>query len=299
MQYKVSIIVPCYNQSQFLNTTLLSVFDQTHGDWECIIVDDGSIDDTQKIALEWTLKDSRFIYIRQNNLGLSAARNLGLTKAKGAFIQFLDSDDFMYPEKLEKQLDCISRNCPDSIAVVCVSNFLHGTLDGKWVTSFPSNNSLFLTKNYLKELILNWESKLTIPAHAFLFSSDLFLVKDLRFKVSLKNHEDIHCWIRLFNQFPKVFQIDEKLVIYRDNPNSLSKQMRTMGEGYLEALSDLRDSGSFNNSLIRLFNKKINLVRLSYKMFDLMRFEDKVVCGFQLVPYYFKRILQKLNISAA
>ena len=75
--HKVSIIVPCYNQAQYLDDCLQSVLDQTYQDWECIIVNDGSPDNTAIIASVWTARDPRFKYIYKENGGLSSARNAG------------------------------------------------------------------------------------------------------------------------------------------------------------------------------------------------------------------------------
>lgn len=72
----ISVIVPCYNQAQYLDECLQSVLDQTYQNWECIIVNDGSPDNTEEIALRWTKKDSRFRYLKKENEGLSSARNL-------------------------------------------------------------------------------------------------------------------------------------------------------------------------------------------------------------------------------
>lgn len=82
----ISVIVPCYNQAQYLDECLQSVVEQTYPNWECIIVNDGSPDNTEEIALQWTEKDSRFIYIKKENGGLSSARNAGLEIAKGKWI---------------------------------------------------------------------------------------------------------------------------------------------------------------------------------------------------------------------
>ena len=89
----ISVIVPCYNQAQYLDDCLQSVLDQTHQDWECIIVNDGSPDNTEEVAKKWLAKDSRFKYLYKENGGLSSARNAGIKDSIGQFIFFLDCDD--------------------------------------------------------------------------------------------------------------------------------------------------------------------------------------------------------------
>lgn len=97
----ISVIVPCYNQAQFLDECLQSVLEQTYQNWECIIVNDGSPDNTEEVALEWTKKDVRFIYLKKDNGGLSSARNAGIEKAKGEWILPLDCDDKIGNQYLE------------------------------------------------------------------------------------------------------------------------------------------------------------------------------------------------------
>ena len=106
----ISIIIPCYNQVAFLPETLQSVLDQSYEHWECIIVNDGSLDNTEEVALEWCQKDSRFNYLKKENGGLSSARNAGLKIAKGEYIQFLDSDDILEKDKLLQQSSFFQTN---------------------------------------------------------------------------------------------------------------------------------------------------------------------------------------------
>jgi glycosyltransferase involved in cell wall biosynthesis len=100
----VSIIVPCYNYGYFLPETLDSILAQSYTKWECIIVDDGSTDNTKDVATTYLITDQRFRYIYQNNRGLSAARNTGIKLSKGSYIQFLDADDLLQEKKLESQI---------------------------------------------------------------------------------------------------------------------------------------------------------------------------------------------------
>ncbi len=99
----VSIIVPCYNYAHFLSDTLANISSQEFEDWECIIIDDGSTDPTSEVAGKFLQVDPRFRYHYKQNGGLAAARNSGLMLAKGEFIQFLDADDFISPDKLSHQ----------------------------------------------------------------------------------------------------------------------------------------------------------------------------------------------------
>lgn len=104
MNSLVSIIIPCYNQAKFLPETLQSVLKQTFCNWECIIINDGSPDNTHQIAQEWVNIDNRFKYLNIKNSGVSNARNKGIQVSKGNYIQFLDADDILEQDKLLMQV---------------------------------------------------------------------------------------------------------------------------------------------------------------------------------------------------
>ncbi len=101
----VSVVVPAYNYAHFLGETLASVRAQSLADWECVIVDDGSTDDTWEVALREGRADRRIRYVRQSNRGLSGARNRGLRATSGRYVQLLDADDALEPRKLERQVE--------------------------------------------------------------------------------------------------------------------------------------------------------------------------------------------------
>src|SRR5438874_1529861 len=96
-----SVLIPAYNRAHYLAECLDSVLAQTLPDWECIIVDDGSTDGTPELAADYMRRDARFRYHRQENAGVSAARNTGIRLAAGEWVAFLDSDDYYFPTALE------------------------------------------------------------------------------------------------------------------------------------------------------------------------------------------------------
>ena len=99
--FKVSIIVPVYNTELYLEECLSSILNQTYDNYEVIIIDDGSIDNSYKICQRYCKKDNRFIYIKQKNSGVSAARNKAISCVNGDIIIFLDSDDYLNYSALE------------------------------------------------------------------------------------------------------------------------------------------------------------------------------------------------------
>jgi glycosyltransferase involved in cell wall biosynthesis len=111
----VSVIVPTYNRAGLLVEAMDSVFQQTYRPIELIVVDDGSTDNTRQVVQKWTGQhggDDAFQprYFHQENTGASAARNFGLVESRGQYIQFLDSDDLLHPQKLQSHVTCLSRD---------------------------------------------------------------------------------------------------------------------------------------------------------------------------------------------
>ncbi|MDN3204697.1 glycosyltransferase [Algoriphagus sediminis] len=104
MSPRVSIIIPCYNSELFLEETLDCLVEQSFQDWECLIVNNGSTDNTISIAQDFISRDPRFITIEKEHGGISSARNLGIDKARGDFIQLLDSDDLLTSNKISNEI---------------------------------------------------------------------------------------------------------------------------------------------------------------------------------------------------
>ncbi|GGF37999.1 glycosyltransferase family 2 protein [Echinicola rosea] len=107
---KVSIIIPVYNYGHLVEETLKNLTDQSYYNWEAIIIDDGSIDETRLIVEKFKQQDKRFIYLNQKNKGVSSARNLGLKHSSGDYIQFLDGDDLLSKHKISLQVEHLELN---------------------------------------------------------------------------------------------------------------------------------------------------------------------------------------------
>lgn len=206
----ISIIVPCYNQAQFLDECLQSVLDQTYQNWECIIVNDGSTDNSSIIAKKWAEKDSRFIYIHKENGGISSARNKGLEKASGNYIQFLDSDDTISNEKFSKSL---SGEILNDLIVTQFSIYQNNQ-------HYPGYNKIEESYLTFNTIVFGWNLKFTIPIHCALINSKL--LEDFRFDTTLAHNEDWLMWLHIMKNEPTVKLIDEPLAQYRKEENKTS-----------------------------------------------------------------------------
>lgn len=214
----VSVIIPCYNQGKYLSDALNSILNQTYANWECLIVDDGSTDNTQKIAKDWVKKDNRFVYLQKENGGVSSARNYGIKKAKGNYLQFLDCDDLLASKKLELSLAQIDLPENKDIKMV-ISNFQMISEDLKEI----SPPFCDLTKNSLtfENFLFNFFS---IQIQCGFFEVSLF--KSIRFPENLSAQEDWIVWIKILKLKRSFVFIDLPLATYRINPNG---RMNTVG----------------------------------------------------------------------
>ncbi len=113
---KISIIIPIYKVEKYLRRCLDSVKNQTFKDWNAICIDDGSPDNSGKIADEYAARDKRFIVIHKKNAGVSAARNDGIKRATGKYVMFIDSDDFLHPQTMELAYKMAVRHKSDIVS---------------------------------------------------------------------------------------------------------------------------------------------------------------------------------------
>ena len=262
---KVSIIVPCYNQAQYLNEALQSVLDQSYINWECIIVNDGSPDNTEEVAKKWVDKDARFIYWYKENGGVSSARNFGIEKATGAYIQFLDSDDVLGETKLELSLNQIHSN--KNIEIV-VSNF-RMFIDNPLKTSSPYCSLSDQLLNF-ESLLYEWNSFLSIPIHCGFFKTSLF--ESIRFPENMSAQEDWIVWVSVFKTACIAVFVDKPLAFYRKNPTS-----RIMTKSFCD--DQIKAFEYFKDYLSEDEFHKLSLVLISryYKSNDDLKFKLRAV----------------------
>ena len=200
----VSVIIPTYNRAHLVARAIQSVLNQTYKDFELIIVDDGSTDNTEDIIKEFQKKDERIKYIKHDkNRGGSAARNTGIKAARGNFIAFLDSDDEYLSYKLEKNVN-ILKNANSNVSIV-YSNIL--IIDNK--IKFKGIKKGISGNIYNNILLTNF-----IHLNSVLVKRECFL-KEL-FDERFPRHQEWDLWIRLAKKY-KFTYIDDVLAIwYRD-----------------------------------------------------------------------------------
>lgn len=200
----VSVIVPCYKQAHFLPETLNSILNQTYNNWECIIVDDGSPDNTVEVANSFASRDRRFKILSQENQGLAMARNNGIAASRGYFILPLDSDDMIDSTYLEKAVDYFKKR-PDTKLVYCEADRF-GQKEEYW--NLPQYN-------YEDEIWRNC-----------IFCSSVYKRADydntVGYNPNMKGgFEDWDFWLSLLKPEDHVYRIPEVLFHYRFSDNSM------------------------------------------------------------------------------
>lgn len=204
----ISIIVPCYNQARYLDETLQSVLKQSFQKWECILVNDGSTDNTKKVAQKWLNIDNRFKYYFQENSGVSSARNFGISQAGGRYILPLDSDDLLGPSYLELAA-AIFKKETNLTLVYCRAKKI-GSENEYWelppytLKTLAKGNIIFSCAFFKKQ---DWEK---------MGGYDTNLVH---------GYEDWDFWISLLKNGGQVYQIPEVQFYYRIKNSSRNKDI--------------------------------------------------------------------------
>lgn len=210
----VSIIIPTYNRSQLIGATLNSIQQQTYGHWECIIVDDGSSDNTEQIVSQLVQTDSRFqFYKRPDDLpkGANACRNYGFSLSKGKLIQWFDSDDIMHPELLKNKVAIFSKT-PETDFVICGMETIdsNGTIKQFHIPE---------VRNYLEGYL---NDKLVINSLNILWKRTA--VKDHDWDVGIHKYQDLDFIFRvLYKNTLTGARIDKSLITVKVHSDSISK----------------------------------------------------------------------------
>lgn len=268
---QISIIVPVYNVERYLRRCIDSIISQSCIDWECILVDDGSKDSSGDICDDYSRKDNRFVVIHKENGGVSSARNAGLEIAKGAWIAFVDSDDWLENNYLNVLLSAI-----DSDTCIVQSSFFF--CDG------TNKNKCYLRKEtvevseYFNRLLARDGVRLEVWGKLI----RRVLIGKVRFSPEIKMGED---WLFLiecsFNVTGRIDVVQNCIYNYFDsNPTS--------------AMHILQNN---TDDVIRLIKKKLSLNTVQYQYLNTFLVKDKMHSIFDAVSHNFKISSEDLNIE--
>lgn len=209
---EISIILPIYNSESYLKKCLISIQKQTYINYEVIAINDGSIDNSERIFYETVKNDSRFHLYNQKNKGIGITRNLGLLLCKSELITFIDSDDFIHEQYLETLLNGIN-DCDISIIGhnICFQSL---TIPIHFI-----NNKYFNQKQAIKHLMK--DIQLMNYCWGKCYKKKLW--KDIRFPI-YKTYEDVETIYKIFLNANDIYVSNKILYYYIIHPNSLSQQ---------------------------------------------------------------------------
>lgn len=212
-----SVVIPVYNKAKYLEKTLKSVLVQVFNDYELIIIDDGSTDESAEIIKSFDNDKMKIFY--QENTGVSAARNLGIDKSTGKYIAFLDADDLWFPNHLEelRQLILDFPKC----GMYCNRYKIKTNATHFQEISFRGINATFrgVVENYFYS-----NKPFRIPTASSLTISTKLLVTFGGFDKNKSNGEDVELWTKIALQSPVVISNQVTVIYNFQNPSSLSKQ---------------------------------------------------------------------------
>lgn len=212
----VSIIIPTFNRAHLIGETLHSVLAQSYQNWECIVVDDGSVDNTDEVMAEYMAKDARFKYYHRPKdrlAGGNAARNYGFELSKGEYVQWFDSDDLMHPKKLETQINYLEKS--NLSFCVCQKLVFEKTIDGILGLKHPLIYSDKPFKDFLMMKIV-WMTPSAIWKKSFLQNFSYL------FDEELKAAQEWEFQSRILAVESNYIPLDEPLVYIRKHNQSIS-----------------------------------------------------------------------------
>lgn len=212
----ISILMPVYNRETLIIETLESIVNQSFVDWECIIVDDGSTDQTAEVVEAFIKKDSRFIFLKRPEYlpkGPSACRNYAYEVSKGQYIQFFDSDDIMHPNHLLAK----SNKIANADVVVCKLKQFSNQFENQ-LFQFSDSNHLVITHSAFDDFV---SGKFEMMMVAPLWKKD-FIHKHLPILTHLNMLEDHELYARALYENPKIEIINEYLIFYRKGHDALT-----------------------------------------------------------------------------
>lgn len=208
----VSVILPAYNCEKFIGKAIQSVLQQTFTDFELIIINDGSTDNTGSVIQ--TFDDHRILYFKNpGNQGLISTLNNAITYAKGKYIARMDGDDISLSERLARQKAFLDEN-ENIAAVASTIEFINeqGEKGGVWELDRQT-----ITPEQIKKAILRQNC---IAHPSVMMRSEI--IKQLKYMEYQKNIEDYDLWLRLLNRGYKIAKLDEPLLLYRIHDSSIT-----------------------------------------------------------------------------
>lgn len=250
----ISIIIPTFNRAHLIGETLDSILAQTYTNWECIIVDDGSSDDTAKIINKYIQKDGRFQYHhrpKERKKGANSCRNYGFELSKGEFIKWFDSDDVMHSKLLEQQIASFGEAIDCSVCKVAYYDF---------EKSITLKENTIYSNHLIEDYLIG---RVTFYVSGPLWKKSFLNNQKELFDESLSNLDDWDFNLRMLYRKPVIKYINTPLIQYRYHENSLSQELAKLNFNEIQSefaarekhLQILTQNDLANTTVLRKFIK--------------------------------------------
>ena len=215
---KVSVIIPVYNVSLYLEKCLNTVINQTYENTEIIVIDDGSTDNSGIICDEFAKKDNRIVVVHQSNMGLSGARNRGIKLSTGSYICCIDSDDYVSLDYIETLLNAVNSNNSD----IAACGVIYCDNQENIIRNQSVDKEMILSGDeQLKTMMLD-DRKLSTAAWGKIYKKTLF--NGVEYPVG-KYHEDVYTTYKLLSKSKNTVVIPKAMYYYRQSPNSITHEV--------------------------------------------------------------------------
>ena len=276
----VTIIVPCYNVEKYVEECINSVIVQDYENWECLLINDGSKDNTLDIIKSFESKEIRIRVFIQENFGLSATRNKGIDNAKGEFLFFLDSDDILSNDAISTLVSSFENN--DIITgITTASAFSNGNIIKGLQLLHPKERTVTFLNNHFEVLIRTMETGLTPVAQNRLYRKDFIDENNLRFKSGIV-HEDELWFFETMLLAKNVKFINQETYFYRiDNEESITKNLGDKNlESYLQIMEEIIEKYSQHKHFSTIaiwYAVYIKKIFLDFAIRDRSKLSDEVI----------------------
>lgn len=249
---QVSVLTPAYNSAKFIRHTLDSALSQTFADFEMIVIDDGSTDETRPIVEAYAARDSRIRLVAQSNAGIAAARNRAMAIARGRFFALLDSDDLWLPTYLSEQLEVLSRS-PEVAVLSANAINLGGGFDGQPLLPIGDGRTIRFVS--LLELV-EVEDSLCILS---MFRREVVDAIG-GFDATLRRSEDYDLWLRAASAGYRIAVNPKPLGLYRRRPDSVSADEVLMLEAMKAPLIKVRHACAERADVVSAVERQLTRV---------------------------------------
>lgn len=284
---KVSVIIPSYNRAHFVGEAIQSILDQTFPDFEVIVVDDGSTDNTKDVVTSF--KDPRVKYTFQENRGIAAARNTGIKATSGEYVAFLDSDDLWLPQHLELKVRLLDSR--PEVALVCSDNYVVDYRTGTNLGTFWHRirvNPERASRQPLRELL---SEECFISLQSTLVRRSVFAEVGY-LDESLRLYDDWDICVRIAQRF-SIETIDMPLVTYRVHGTNPSKDWDLMYPESLAVLYNAIQNYSLSKTELGIVKRRIARNQFRYGRYKLIGGEialgrEKLLAAVKLNPWCIK-----------